>query len=64
MFSQQQEDEEMLVPGSDLVDGPAQPMEGKTFFDLIQFDPLLKFLVSVCFLCDGMDEIELMVLWI
>lgn len=26
--SQQQEDEEMLVPHSDLVDGTAQPMEG------------------------------------
>ena len=28
VFSQQQEDEEMLVPHSDLVEDPAQPMEG------------------------------------
>ena len=44
--SQQQEDEEMLVPHSDLVDGTAQPMEGRTFLGLIQFDSLMKFLVS------------------
>ena len=41
----------MLVPHSDVVDGPAQPMEGERLFSrLIQFDLLMEL--------NGRDEIE------
>lgn len=40
----------MLVPHSDVVDGPAQPMEGETLLRLIQFDLVMEL--------NGRDEIE------